>query len=193
MDIGFTVWFTGKLFTGKAALGCLTAEMLADRDCRVEFFDAEVLRKELWLQWGYSLEESSLETKIIAYFCHSLNEHGVVTVVSALSSDRQAREQARQLLENFIEIHLEASLDTIKSRNHEGKFHDDELDEVCRNYEPPENPELKLDTSGGTGKDILEAVIVKLEEMGYIEPSEEDYTEEEKHAIDERLKSLGYM
>jgi adenylylsulfate kinase-like enzyme len=47
--------------------------------------------------------------------------------------------------------------------------------------------------SADTPEQSVAKIILKLEEMGFLEPTLSDYTDEEKAEIDERLKNLGYM
>jgi adenylylsulfate kinase len=60
-------------------------------------------------------------------------------------------------------------------------------------YEPPENPEVVVETDKETPEQSLQKILTKLEEMGYIPTEQTDYSPEEEKKIEERLRSLGYL
>ena len=62
-------------------------------------------------------------------------------------------------------------------------------------YEPPENPDVTIDSSQETIGESLAKILAKLEELGYVPRVEEDeaYTAEEEAQIEARLAALGYL
>ena len=193
METGFTIWFTGKPLAGKTILANNTAETLETRGFKVEVITCKALREELWRDTGWSKEDTLFRAKNIAYICRTLNKYGIVAVVAAVSAYQEARDEARNELKNFIEIFLHAPVEILKKRDTNKIYQTPIYSQSADRYENPDNPELTLNTGSESIDNCLKSIITKLEEMGYVEPVDEDYTDEEKEEIDERLKSLGYM
>ena len=57
-------------------------------------------------------------------------------------------------------------------------------------YEEPENPELVVETNKEAPEQSAERILLKLEELGYLEP--EDNSDESKQVKD-RLTAMGYL
>jgi outer membrane translocation and assembly module TamA len=61
-------------------------------------------------------------------------------------------------------------------------------------YEPPDNPEITIDSSKETPEQSHDKIIRTLELMGFIPAAEgADYSPEEEEKIKKRLKDLGYL
>ena len=193
LEKGFTIWFTGKPLSGKLTLAQRTAEALEKRGFEVEVISCKALREELWADSGWSKEDSIFRAKNIAYICRTLNKHGILAIVAAVSAYQETRDEARRGLTNFIEIFLDAPMEILIKRDANKIYETPIYSQSADRYEPPVNSELTLNTDSESIENCLKSIIIKLEEMGYVEPIEEDYTDEEKEEIDERLKSLGYM
>jgi len=199
LEKGFTVWFTGKPCSGKTTLANLLTKSLIQRGLPAEIFDGEILRSELWPELGFAKEDRGKSVKRIAHFCHILNRNGVNCVVASVSPYKEYRHFARNLLENYIEIYLQASLSTLKKRDTQGFYASAEAGNISGftgvndPYEEPDNADLTLYTDADDERGCLALVLQTLQEMCFIEPAAGDYSEEEKAEIDKRLRSLGYL
>jgi adenylylsulfate kinase len=199
LEKGFTIWLTGKPGSGKTTLANLTAEALIKRGLPVEVFDGGNLRKELWPELGFSAEERMKNALRIAYFCHLFNRNGINCVVAAIAPYQIIRRELRNRLENYIEISLQASDKILRSRDTLGLYLAAEKGELKQftgiddPYENPHDPDLTIYSDSDTEENSLELIINTLQEMNFIEPVSDDYSEEEKKQIDERLRSLGYL
>lgn len=199
MEPGFTVWLTGKPCSGKTTLANLTTEALIKRGLAVELFDGELLRKELWPELGFSKGDRGVSAKRLAYFCHLFNRNCVNCIVASVSPYKEHREEVKSLLENFIEIQLQASDKALRDRDTQGYYSAADKGElqdftgVNAPYEEPDDPALTLYTDSDTEEGCLDLITTTLEEMCFIEAKEEEYSEEEKKLIDDRLRSLGYL
>lgn len=84
---------------------------------------------------------------------------------------------ARELLEagEFIEVFVDAPLAEVEKRDPKGLYRKARLGQI-RNftgidspYEPPEHPELKLDTTQLTAPQAAELVIARLQQAGLLD------------------------
>ena len=188
-DLNFTIWFTGKPFSGKKTSAQATAMELENRGFKVEVIDEEAFWKEKGNE-NPPLEQLQDAEYGFAYTARILNRRGFVAIVSAVSPKAETRETARKLVGNFVEVQCRAPEEFLENRRQELGAEKSELSEE---YEAPENPALVLKTDVTDPDLCAQAVMVKLEEMGYVETDPDEYSDDERSEIDERLKSLGYM
>jgi bifunctional enzyme CysN/CysC len=80
--------------------------------------------------------------------------------------------------DEFIEIYVHASVETCAVRDPKGLYRRARSGEI-RNftgvdspYEPPESPELRLDTEGATPHELADRVLAWLREHGYLQAPE---------------------
>jgi adenylylsulfate kinase-like enzyme len=101
---------------------------------------------------------------------------------------------------SFVEVYCYAPLETLIERDVKGLYKKALAGEiknftgVSDPYEPPENPDVMIDSSTESIEASLAKILRKLEELGYVPPSEEQpYTEDEEAEIEARLEALGYL
>jgi adenylylsulfate kinase-like enzyme len=82
-----------------------------------------------------------------------LEKHGVCVVASFVSPYRESRRFVRSLCRNFIEIYVSTSLEECERRDVKGLYARARRGEIenftgiSDPYEPPENPEIIIDTA----------------------------------------------
>ena len=173
-DRGFTVWFTGLSGAGKSTIADLLVPELRVRGHRVELLDGDIVRTNLSKGLGFSKEDRDANILRIGFVAELLTRNGVATVVSAISPYRDIRDQVRQKIGDFVEIYVEASLEEVTRRDVKGLYEKALRGEipnftgVSDPYEPPESPELVINTEQTTPEEALELVLAKLGELGYL-------------------------
>jgi len=150
-----------------------------------------------------NIERITFVTRLLAR-----NEVGVL--VSFISPYIEARNNARDACENFVEIFVDAPLAECENRDVKGMYKKARAGEIKEftgisdPYEAPPNPELVLKTAEETAEESANKVIAYLETHGLIETAHEedgagpakgdgDYTEEDQKKIHDRLSALGYL
>jgi adenylylsulfate kinase-like enzyme len=92
----------------------------------------------------------------------------VVAVTAAISPYRAVREEVRGWIDNFVEVHVATTLADCEARDVKGlyaKARTGEIPEftgVSDPYEPPENPELRIETAGRTPEESAAEVVAYL-------------------------------
>lgn len=201
---GFTIWFTGLSGAGKTTISHIVKDKLLDRGIpNVEILDGDVIRENLSKGLGFSKEDRDTNIKRIAFVCKLLTRNGVVNIAAAISPYREAREYARKEIQHFIEVYVKCSLETCIQRDVKGLYKKALAGEVkaftgiSDPYEEPLNPEVVLETDKETPEESAMKVIRKLEELGYLPPSDgfgtEIYSLEEEEKVRIRLSTLGYL
>jgi adenylylsulfate kinase len=126
-------------------------EELKRRGLDVEYIDGDALR-EVFPSTGFTRAEREEHLRRTGYMASRLAAHGVTVVASFVSPYRDSREFIRKLCSEFVEIYVSTPLEECERRDVKGLYARARRGEI-RNftgiddpYEPPEHPELTLDT-----------------------------------------------
>ena len=163
------LWFTGLSGSGKSTIAIRVHEDLLRRGVPVEYIDGDALR-EVFPQTGFTREEREEHLRRTGYMASRLAAHGVTVVASFVSPYRESREFIRRLCPNFAEIYVATPLEECERRDVKGLYASARRGEL-RNftgiddpYEPPEHPELVLDTRTATIDESVAQVLDRFAE-----------------------------
>src|SRR6476619_5668122 len=172
---GFTLWFTGLSGAGKTTISEIVERELRDRGSRVEVLDGDIVRENLSKGLGFSKEDRDTNIRRIAFVADLLSRNGVPVITAAISPYAEIRNEARELMgDRFVEVYVEASVDTCAERDVKGlyaKAFSGEIKEftgVSDPYEVPENPDVVCDTEGETAEESAQKLIDYLESRDLI-------------------------
>jgi adenylyl-sulfate kinase len=172
---GVTVWFTGLPRSGKTTLSRLVvAELESLGVDRLEVLDGDVIRRTFSAGLGYSRDDRVENVRRIAEHARTLTEAGAICIVAAIAPYASARAQARAAVGDFVEVYCTAPVEVCAARDTTGlyaKAFAGEIEAftgVSDPYEPPENPDLSLDTSGGDPQALAAQVVERLAQLGYL-------------------------
>jgi adenylylsulfate kinase len=175
---GFTLWFTGLSGAGKTTITNLVVSELEARGSAIEVLDGDVVRQNLSKGLGFSKEDRDTNIRRVAFVADLLSRNGVPVITAAISPYRAIRDEARAQMDGrFIEAYVKASVEECERRDVKGlyaKARAGEIKEftgVSDPYEPPENPELVLETEEQTPEESAAAIIAYLEERELIPPA----------------------
>jgi adenylyl-sulfate kinase len=163
------LWFTGLSGAGKSTIAELVGAELRNRGRRVELLDGDEVREHLSKGLGFSKEDRDVNIRRIGFVAALLARNGVVAITAAISPYRALRDEMRSGIDNFVEIHVATSLEDCEARDVKGlyaKARAGEIPEftgVSDPYEPPLNPELRIETAGKTPDESAAEVITWLE------------------------------
>jgi adenylyl-sulfate kinase len=166
---GLTIWFTGLSGAGKTTLNRAVSERLARRGLPVESLDADQLRQSLCRGLGFTKEDRDENIRRIGYVAALLSRHGVITVVSAISPYRAARDELRSALADFVEVYVNAPLETCEDRDVKGLYRKARSGDLTGftgiddPYEPPLHPEVECRTDRETVEESVEKIMRYLE------------------------------
>src|SRR3712207_4820682 len=115
----------------------------------------------------------------IGFVANLLTRNGVGVIVSAISPFKEARDQVRRRIIDFVEVFVDAPLEVCAERDVKGlykKAFSGEIPQftgVSDPYEAPNAPDLVLKTAEEEPHESAQQVIEKLEFFGYL-PTERD-------------------
>lgn len=181
MSQGFTLWFTGLSGAGKTTLTNEIVPQLKARGVKVEVLDGDEVRTNLSKGLGFSKEDRDTNIRRIGYVARLLSRNGVGVIVAAISPYKEIRDEVRNDIEAngaaFVEVFVNASLDTLVQRDVKGLYKKAIAGEIANftgvsdPYEAPENPEILVSSDTEAIAESAAKIIDHLEENGLIEPA----------------------
>jgi adenylylsulfate kinase len=169
---GATVWLTGLPSAGKTTIATAVAHRLRAEGLAVEILDGDVVRTVLSTELGFSRADRDANVNRIGWVAATLARHGVIVLASVISPYAEARAgvRARHTDEAlpFFEVHVATPVEVCAQRDVKGLYAKQQggnltgLTGVDGDYEPPLNPELRLDTSGRSIDDVVDELVASL-------------------------------
>jgi adenylylsulfate kinase len=163
------LWFTGLSGAGKSTLAAAVERELVVRGIRTEYLDGDAVR--LLSPTGFTRADRDSHVKRVGFLASRLEHHGVTVICALISPYRDARAHVRSLCKHFIEIYVATPLAECERRDVKGLYARARRGEVVHftgiddPYEPPDHPELMLDTTGLTVDDSVARIIELWEEL----------------------------
>jgi bifunctional enzyme CysN/CysC len=175
---GLTVWFTGLSAAGKTTIcNAVHTELLA-RGIRAEMLDGDTVRKHLNSDLGFSRKDRDENIRRIGFVAQLLTRNGVVVLVSAISPYRAVRDEVRNMIHNFLEVHVDAPLEVCEVRDPKGLYKKARAGELSGftgiddPYEAPLAPDLRCDTDQENIKASADKVVAAI--MRWLSKTNED-------------------
>jgi adenylylsulfate kinase len=172
----FILWFTGLSASGKSTLANIVEHKLFQMNYKTYLLDGDNVRHGLNKDLGFD-EESRIENiRRIGEVSKLFLDSGIIVLTAFISPFKSDRNLARSLVEKeqFIEIFIDASLQTCEKRDPKGMYLKARSGEISNftgissPYESPENPELHIINNEITLDDASNQIIKYLIEKKYI-------------------------
>jgi adenylylsulfate kinase len=167
---GCCLWFTGLSGAGKSTIATVVVDELRARGRKVELLDGDEVREHLSKGLGFSKADRDTNIRRIGWVAAVLARNGVVSVTAAISPYRAVRDEVRGWMDHFVEIHVATSLEECEARDVKGLYararagEIPEFTGVSDPYEPPLDPELRIETAGKTPEQCAAEVLTYLEQ-----------------------------
>jgi adenylylsulfate kinase len=174
---GVCIWFTGLSGSGKSVISRETENLLFERGFRTYVLDGDNIRHGLNNDLGFSPEDRNENIRRIGEVSKLFVDAGTIVMTAFISPYREDRDQVRKILQDgeFIEIYVEADLETCEERDPKGLYKKARAGEIkeftgiSAPYESPEKPELLINTTQETDiKTNAQKVLHYLESNGYL-------------------------
>ena len=170
------LWFTGLSGAGKSTVAHAVEERLHGLGCRTYVFDGDNVRHGLCGDLGFSREDRAENLRRVAEMVRLFLDAGVISLTAFISPFRADRERVRRIVgpDDFIEIYCRCPVEVCEQRDVKGlyaKARRGEIPEftgISSPYEPPESPDLVLNTASQPLVDSVEAVLDLLAARGVI-------------------------
>lgn len=149
--MGVVYWITGLAGAGKTTIGKLLYEKIKEEYPNTVFLDGDTLRKVFGDDLGYMKDERRKCAMRYSRLCAMLQEQGLNVICCTISMFDSVREWNRENIQNYIEIYVRVSIDTLKKRDQKGLYSgrtEEEQKEVAGIHieiEEPKSPDLILE------------------------------------------------
>ena len=172
---GFTIWLTGLSGAGKSTVASLLEGRLRALGRRVEVLDGDVVRTHLTSGLGFTREDRDANIRRVGWVCEVLSRNDVVAIAAVISPYRAVRDEIRERIGRFVEVHMDAPVEVLSRRDVKGLYRRARAGEI-RNftgvddpYEPPRRPEVTCHSDGReTPEQCAERIMARLVELGYL-------------------------
>ena len=173
---GVCLWFTGLSGAGKSTISDILTPLLMEHGRQVTVLDGDVVRTHLSKGLGFSKEDRDINVRRIGFVASDITRHGGVVVCAAISPYRATRNDVRSMFEDdhYVEIYVNTPLEVCEARDVKGLYAQARRGEIKGftgiddPYEPPQNPELTLDTVQSTPQENARIILKYLIDKGFI-------------------------
>jgi bifunctional enzyme CysN/CysC len=171
------LWFTGLSGAGKSTIANLVEKRLFGLGRHTYLLDGDNVRHGLCRDLGFTDVDRVENIRRVAEVARLMTDAGLIVLVSFISPFRAERALARSLLGpgDFFEIFVDTPLAEAERRDPKGLYRKARAGQI-RNftgidspYEPPENPEIHLDTGALSPEEAAESIIQQLRKAGVID------------------------
>jgi bifunctional enzyme CysN/CysC len=168
------VWFTGLSGAGKSTIADILEQKLHALGRHTYLLDGDNVRHGLSKDLGFSDADRVENIRRVAEVARLMADAGLIVLVSFISPFRAERRMARALLEadEFCEVFVDTPLALAERRDPKGLYRKARGGEIPNftgidsPYEPPENPEVRLDTTQQSPEDAADVILEWLRAAG---------------------------
>ena len=170
------LWFTGLSGAGKSSVANALEQALFKRGHHSYLLDGDNVRHGLNRDLGFSDQDRIENIRRIGEVSRLMADAGLVVLSAFISPFRADRAMVRELMEDgeFIEIYIHASLETCEQRDPKGLYAKARAGVITNftgidsPYEPPEQPEVVIDTEKLSIDECVDELLVYLKRRGIL-------------------------
>ena len=170
------LWFTGLSGAGKSTIANLVEKQLFALGRHTAMLDGDNVRHGLNRDLGFSDTDRVENIRRVGEVARLMADSGLIVLVSFISPFRSERQMARDLLPDgeFLEVFIDTPLAEAEKRDVKGLYKKARAGEIkhftgiSSPYEPPQDAELRIDTTQLTAEDAAALIVAKLEERGIL-------------------------
>jgi len=170
------VWLTGYSGAGKSTIANLVEKKLFSIGRRTYLLDGDNVRHGLNKDLGFTEQDRVENIRRVAEVAKLMVDAGLIVLVSFISPFRAERRGARALLEDgeFFEVFIDTPLAQAEARDVKGLYKKARRGElknftgIDSPYEPPESPEIHVDTTQLSPEQAADLIVETLRNRGVI-------------------------
>jgi len=164
------LWFTGLSGAGKSTIANLVEKKLARMNRHTFLLDGDNVRHGLNKDLGFTEADRIENIRRVGEVAKLMTDAGLIVITSFISPFRAERKMVREMMApgEFIEIHIDTKLADAEARDVKGLYKKARAGQlknftgIDSPYEPPENPEIRIDTANMTPEAAAEMIVERL-------------------------------
>ena len=164
------LWFTGLSGAGKSTIANLVEKKLAGQGRHTFLLDGDNVRHGLNKDLGFTEADRIENIRRIGEVAKLMADAGLIVLTAFISPFRAERDMVRAMMPEgeFIEIFVDTPLAEAEQRDLKGLYAKARAGElpnftgIDSPYEPPENPELWLDTTKLNPDEAAELIVQRI-------------------------------
>ena len=164
------LWFTGLSGSGKSTIANEVEKKLALMNRHTFLLDGDNVRHGLNKDLGFTESDRIENIRRIGEVAKLMTDAGLIVLTAFISPFRADRQLVRDMIDGgeFIEIHVDTPLEIADARDVKGlykKAREGKLKNftgIDSPYEPPESPEIRVNTVEMTPEEAADHIIAKI-------------------------------
>ena len=170
------LWFTGLSGAGKSTIANAVERRLHMLGCHTVLLDGDNVRHGLCRDLGFTDADRVENIRRVAEVAKLMVNAGLITLVSFISPFSAERRAARELVADgeFVEVYVDTPLEVAEQRDRKGlyrKAREGKLPHftgIDSPYEPPEQPEIHLETASSGVAASVDRIVEYLRTEGIV-------------------------
>jgi bifunctional enzyme CysN/CysC len=170
------LWFTGLSGAGKSTIANLVEKKLFAINRHTYLLDGDNVRHGLNRDLGFTDVDRVENIRRVGEVAKLMVDAGLIVLTAFISPFRAERQMVRSLLEGgeFFEVYVETPLAVAESRDVKGlykKARDGQIKNftgIDSPYEPPEAPDIRVDTTTMSAEEAADFIVKVLEDRGML-------------------------
>jgi bifunctional enzyme CysN/CysC len=166
------VWLTGLSGAGKSTIANLVEKKLVARGRHTFLLDGDNVRHGLNKDLGFTETDRIENVRRVGEVAKLMSDAGLIVITAFISPFRAEREMVRSMMAEgeFIEVHVDVPLNVAEERDPKGLYAKARAGELANftgidsPYEPPEHPDIHVDTTAMTAEQAADAIVAELSE-----------------------------
>ncbi len=167
------IWLTGLSGAGKSTIANRVEVQLFELGIHTTLLDGDNLRRGLNRDLGFTDSDRVENIRRVAEVARLMADSGLVVIVAFISPFRADRRMARDVAGQgrFCEVFVDTPLHVAEARDPKGLYRRARRGELANftgvdsPYEPPEHPELRIDTTVTSPDEAAHRLVEQLRAM----------------------------
>ncbi|WP_454882547.1 sulfate adenylyltransferase subunit CysN [Sphingomonas oryzagri] len=164
------LWFTGLSGAGKSTIANLVEKKLVRYNRHTFLLDGDNVRHGLNKDLGFTDADRVENIRRVGEVTRLMTDAGLIVLTAFISPFRSEREMVRNMLApgEFIEVHIDTPLADAEKRDVKGLYAKARAGQlknftgIDSPYEPPEAPEIRIDTTAMTAEEAANLIVEKV-------------------------------
>jgi bifunctional enzyme CysN/CysC len=164
------LWLTGLSGAGKSTIANLVEKKLARMNRHTFLLDGDNVRHGLNRDLGFTEADRIENIRRVGEVAKLMTDAGLIVITAFISPFRAEREMVRAMMApgEFVEVHIDTPLAEAEKRDVKGLYKKARAGQLANftgidsPYEPPENPEIHIDTTALTAEEAADLIVARL-------------------------------